>query len=247
VVPQDVALFGQEVSAHLRTILDNDLLGTYFVGSIALGGYVAGESDIDILAVAAGPVPRELKNRIADEVLRSAMSGPARGLEFSLYRREVVSRPPRGADFEVSVNGGPGIDRKVVFDRVAEPGFWYVLDRAVAHRSGITIVGPGASEVIVDVARPTLLEMMAESMRWHREHEKATLYSVLNAARAWRFAAENVLGSKLEGASWARERWLDPETIDAAVQLRRGSAAQLDPGKVDDFLAHVETTLTSSV
>jgi hypothetical protein len=246
VVSEDVELFGREVSDRLRTILGDDLVGAYFVGSIALGGYVAGESDIDILAVAAGPLPPDLKGRIAEGLLSSAMAGPARGLEFNLYRQEVVARPPEGADFEVSVNGGPRMERKVVFDPIAEAPFWYVLDRAVAHRSGITIVGPPATEVIADIGRSTLLAMMANSMRWHREHEKATLYSVLNAARAWRFAAENVLGSKLEGAAWARARSADPETIDAAVQLRRGSTAQLDPGKVDEFLAHVEAALSTS-
>ena len=245
-MPEHVADFGREVSAELRTILGNDLVGAYFVGSIALGGYVGRESDIDILAVSTGPVPADLKGRIADGLLRSAMAGPARGLEFNLYRREVVARPPEGADFELSVNGGPRMDQKVVFDAAAEAPFWYVLDRAVAHRSGVAIVGPPAPDVIADIDRPTLLEMMAESMRWHREHEKATLYSVLNAARAWRFAAENVLGSKLEGAAWARSLWVDPETIDAAVQLRRGNRAQLDPGRVDDFLAHIEATLTSA-
>jgi hypothetical protein len=44
-------------------------------------------------------------------------------------------------------------------------------------------------------------------MRWHREHELATLNSVLNASRAWRFAIEGVFGSKLGGAAWARGRW----------------------------------------
>jgi hypothetical protein len=32
---------------------------------------------------------------------------------------------------------------------------------------------------------------MKDSMRWHRDHEGATLYSVLDASRAWRFAAED--------------------------------------------------------
>ena len=242
-VPEEVARFGQDLSAQLGTVLGDDLVGAYFVGSIALGGYVVGESDIDILAVAAGPVSEDDKGRIAEGLLDSAMAGPARGLEFNLYRREIIARPPEGADFEVSVNGGPRMNRKVVFDPGAEAPFWYVLDRAVAHRSGITILGPPAAEVIIDIERPTLLEMMAESMRWHRQHEKATLYSVLNAARAWRFAAKNVLGSKLEGAAWARQRWAEPQTIDAAVQLRRGNTAQLDPGRVDAFLAQVEATL----
>jgi hypothetical protein len=83
-------------------------------------------------------------------------------------------------------------------------------------------------------------------MRWHREHEKATLYSVLNASRAWRFATEDALGSKLEGAAWARERWSSPWVIDAAVDLRYGRPATLDPAEVETLLDHVENALVES-
>jgi hypothetical protein len=84
-------------------------------------------------------------------------------------------------------------------------------------------------------------------MRWHRENEKATLYSVLNASRAWRFATDDVLGSKLEGAQWARRRWPTPSLIDAAVDLRHGRPAHLDEGEVDRFLDHVERVLAGAI
>jgi hypothetical protein len=87
---------------------------------------------------------------------------------------------------------------------------------------------------------------MIESMRWRRDHEKATLYPVLNASRAWRFAAEDALGSKLEGAAWARERWSSPGVIDAAVDLRHGRTATLDAAEVDALLDHVESTLVNA-
>jgi hypothetical protein len=127
-----------------------------------------------------------------------------------------------------------------------EPRFWYVLDRAIAHRCGVAISGPPGREVFADIPRHVLLEMMGESMRWHREHEKATLYSVLNASRAWRFAVEDVLGSKLEGARWARPRWRTPALIDAAVDLRHGRPAPLDAEEVDRFLDHVERVLVQA-
>jgi hypothetical protein len=60
---------------------------------------------------------------------------------------------------------------------------------------------------------------------------------------AARFAEEDVLGSKLEGATWARERWPDPGVIDAAVALRHGHDAALDQGAVDTLLATVENRL----
>ena len=83
-------------------------------------------------------------------------------------------------------------------------------------------------------------------MRWHRRHERATLYSVLNASRAWRYAAEGVLGSKLDGAAWARERWHRPDLIDAAVELRHGRRGHLEESEVDEFLDHVESALVNS-
>jgi hypothetical protein len=171
---------------------------------------------------------------------------PACGLEFTLYRAEVASSLATGAGFEVNVNGGPGMARDVHWSGQTEPGFWYVIDRAVAHHHGMVISGPPAAEVFLDVTRQALLEAMGESMRWHREHEKATLYSVLNASRAWRFAIEDVLGSKLEGAAWARRRWPPRSLIDAAVDLRHGRPALLDADEVDRFLAHVEGVLAGA-
>jgi Domain of unknown function (DUF4111) len=80
-------------------------------------------------------------------------------------------------------------------------------------------------------------------MAWHLAHERATLYSVLNACRAWRFAEDDVLGSKLEGAAWARARWPDPGVIEAAVALRHGEDAALEGSSVDALLSAVTTRL----
>jgi hypothetical protein len=246
VVPDEVVAYGREVAARLQEVLGDALDGAYYVGSIALGGYVAGESDLDIVAVSERAIPDQDKPPIADAVFDTTMSCPARGLEFTLYRREVAGSSPVDADFEINVNGGPRMARSIHLESRAEPGFWYVLDRAIAHRCGVVICGPPPVEVFAEVSRTLLLDAMVESMRWHREHEKATLYSVLNASRAWRFAAEDALGSKLEGAAWARERWSSPWVIDAAVDLRYGRSAKLDPAEVDTLLDHVENALVES-
>lgn len=239
---EDVVVFGRAVAAVLGSVLEDELVGAYFVGSVALGGYVRGESDIDIVAACVHQVDEETKAALAESLWETTVDCPARGLEFTLYRADVASSSAKDAAFEVNVNGGPGMTRNVHLSAQDEPGFWYVLDRAIAHRHAIAISGPPAAEVFSDISRQLLLEVMGESMRWHREHEKATLYSVLNAGRAWRFAVDDVLGSKLEGAAWARHRW-DSSLIDAAVDLRHGLPARLDAAEVDRFLGHVERVL----
>src|SRR5205085_7050045 len=171
-VADDVAAFGCDVSDRLQTILGDGFVGAYFVGSIALGGYVAGESDIDMGAVAEHPIRNELKHEIAEILLDATLHCPARGLEFTLYRNGVAATAPRGADFEVNVNGGPRMARVAHLDAGGQPRFWYVLDRAIAHRHGIEITGPPAHDVFADAPRRTLLDVMVDSMSWHRSHEK---------------------------------------------------------------------------
>lgn len=242
-----MARFGRDVAAALDGVLGAELVGVWFVGSIALSGYVPGESDVDIVAACADVIGDRAKDAIVHDLLEVTDRCPARGLELSVYRRAVAAAASsRDAAFEVNVNGGPRMARSVHRDHREEPGFWYVLDRAIAHRFGVTIVGPPASDVFADAPRATLLDAMIESMRWHRQHERATLYSVLNASRAWRFATEDVLGSKLEGATWARERWHRPDVIDAAVDLRHGRGGALDEPAVDELLDHVEQVLLDS-
>lgn len=239
----EIAVFGHNVSNVLARILGDDLVGVYFVGSVALGGYVPAESDVDIAAVSGSALSEERRRRIASAIVEVSDVCPARGVEFTLYRRDVAGSLPGGADFEVNANGGPRMPTAVHLDATAERGFWYALDRAIAHRSGVVISGPPPRSVFVDVPRRTLLAALSESMARHRAHEKATLYSVLNACRAWRFAEEDVLGSKLEGAIWARARWPDTGVIDAAVALRLGKIAALDQAAVDALLAAAATHL----
>ena len=243
VVAPEVALFGQQVAEAVGSALETDLVGVYFVGSVALGGYVPGESDIDIAAVSRGALTPTQRQSVASTVVDASARCPARGVEFTLYSDEVAGSLPAGADFEVNANGGPRMPTAVHLDATSESGFWYVLDRAIAHRSGLAISGPPARGVFADVPRGTLLETMGESMAWHRAHEKATLYSVLNACRAWRFAVDDVLGSKLEGAAWAAARWPDTAVIDAAVALRHGEQAELDEAAVDALLSSVAAQL----
>jgi hypothetical protein len=239
----EIADFGDNVSSALVGILGSDLIGVYFVGSVALGGYVPAESDVDIAAVSATALSERQKRSVASAIVAVSETCPARGVEFTLYRRDVAGSLPKGADFEVNANGGPRMATTVHMDAAAEQGFWYALDRAIAHRSGVVISGPPPRTVFVDVPRRTLLAAMSQSMAWHREHEKATLYSVLNACRAWRFAEEDILGSKLEGAAWARTRWHDTDVIDAAVALRHGLDAPLEQAAVDALLAGAATHL----
>ena len=237
-VPDDVAAFGAVVADRLASVLGDELVGVWFIGSIALGGYVAGESDIDIIALCAAPLADVTKRAVVDAIDPVLDDCPSRGLELTVHR------PGRGWD--VSVNGGPRMGRTAFTAPDDHPGFWWTINLAIGRQCGVPIVGPPAADVFPDTDRAVLIEAMATSMRWHRTNEGATLYSVLNACRAWHFAETGALVSKLAGASWARQRWHRPSVIDAAVDLRHGRPAALDAGEVDELLAHVQHVVEAS-
>ena len=237
-VPDDVDAFGVAVADGLATALGDDLVGAWFVGSIALDGFVPGESDIDVAAACRRPLDDAAKQEVVDALDPLLPRCPARGLELTVHLP--------GGDWQVNVNGGPRMERTIYFSPIDEPTFWWTLDRAIAHRHGVTIVGPPAADVFPAPDRAALLQAMAESMRWHRAKEGPTLYSVLNACRAWRFAETDVLGSKLAGGAWARERWHAPAVIDAGIDLRHGRPATLDAADVEELLTHVLHVIESA-
>jgi GrpB-like predicted nucleotidyltransferase (UPF0157 family) len=139
--PADVSAFGREIAAALSLMLADNFVGAYFVGSVALGGYVRGESDIDVVAVCDEEVDDVARQAVVEKVLGVTPSCPARGLELTLYRSRVASSPRADTGFELNVNGGPRMPRSVHLSPQDEPRFWYVLDRAIAHRHGVAISG----------------------------------------------------------------------------------------------------------
>jgi hypothetical protein len=68
------------------------------------------------------------KEGVASAILEVSGVCPARGLEFTLYSREIANSPPAGAGFEVNANGGPRMATAVHVDATLEPAFWYELD-----------------------------------------------------------------------------------------------------------------------
>ncbi|HET7480388.1 MAG TPA: aminoglycoside adenylyltransferase domain-containing protein [Rubrobacteraceae bacterium] len=240
-VDAEVADFAAAVTRGAGEVLGDNLHAAYLSGSVALGGYVPGQSDIDIMAVCRHPLPDERKRKLADAVSHVADTCPTRGLEFVLYSRGAVATPSRSPRFEINLNAGPEMPYHLSLDPASEPSHWFVLDVSIAREHGLRLAGPPSHEVFAPIPRSWLLDALEDSLVWHAEHETLTHYSVLNACRAWRFAEEGVWSSKEAGAKWARPRVEDPTVIDAALEIRRGQARRLDPSEVRAFVMGVRS------
>src|SRR5215218_3799209 len=81
----DLDAYLAELARRLRELLGDDLLGVYAGGSYALGAYEPGRSDVDVTAVAAGPLAPASKRAVVERVRHEALACPARGLELVVY------------------------------------------------------------------------------------------------------------------------------------------------------------------
>jgi hypothetical protein len=243
VLPSDVHAYLSELAARLRTLLDGDLLGVYAGGSIALDAYRPGRSDVDIAAVSRDELSLADKQAIASDLRHESLPCPARGLELVVYAERTVGEPSAEPGFELELNTGSGMTFHAAFDPSGANGrHWYVLDRAILARHGVTLIGPQASALVADVPRELVLPALVESVRWFAAVEAPGDDAVLNACRALRYAAEDRWSSKAEAGRWALGRLTDTELIDEALGAR-ATGVPLAPARVKAFLERTATEL----
>jgi Aminoglycoside adenylyltransferase, C-terminal domain len=222
-----IAAYLERLSARTAGVLGDSLVGVYLRGSAVLGGFARQRSDLDLLVVAAGPLGARAKGRLAAELSPEAMPCPAeRGLELSVVTLAAALAPTPGPRFGLHLaSAGPGGPARVVDGRDCPGDPDLLLHFAVCREHGRPLSGPPPPEVFAPVRRAWLLRGMERELAWAREHAPAE-YQVLNACRAWRFAEENVLCSKLDGGRWARDRLDDPLVVDLAIARQSGRSSR---------------------
>ena len=230
----EVEHYVQQLADVLRRVVADDLRAVYLIGSNAMGGYVPRSSDVDVLAVSDRSLTVAEKERLVGDVC--AIPCPARGVELVVYPTDAVVTPDRSPRLELNCNVGPRMRTRISYESGADARHWFLLDLAMAREHAVPIVGPPPTELIGPIPRGWILEALSESLAWHRdagpiEDDNA----VLNACRTWRFVIEGVWSSKDAAAAWARDQG-DPALIDAALELRRTGAGELERAEVRRFL-----------
>ena len=160
----------KELVEAARDALGDNLSAAYAAGSVGLGAYEPGRSDVDVALVCEDAVELPLKDALVDRLRHEALPCPARGLELVLYRRAVVQTGTLEPGFELELNTGAGMDFRATYagdERpVADGRFWYALDRSILHQSGYVIVGPPASEMFADLSATDIRALMVDALRW---------------------------------------------------------------------------------
>ena len=159
-----------ELVEAARESLGDNLVAAYAAGSVGLGAYEPGRSDVDVALVCEDAVELPLKQALVARLRHETVPCPARGLELVLYRRAVAQAGTLEPGFEVELNTGAGMSFRATYaaeDRPMSDGrFWYALDRSILHQSGYVIFGPSASEMFADLSPTDIRALLVDALRW---------------------------------------------------------------------------------
>lgn len=202
-----------ELVARLRLLVGDRLIGVWLMGSAALGDFDPERSDLDVQAVTAERLPLAEREAIVAALEHEALPVPARGLELVLYAREDLGQ----AAYQLNLNSGPRMERRVSIDADGDPRFWFVIDLSIGREHARTLAGPPAADVFPALPRPLIAAALRESMAFFAADDPGGAQVVLAACRTWVWAVEGAWYSKGEAARWAQARLDDPAPVIAAA------------------------------
>jgi hypothetical protein len=247
--PPAIRRYVSVVAEHVVAVLGEELVGVYTTGSLALGDFRPGRSDIDLMAVVEGAVSADRCLDLAARLDHRRLPCPAAGLEFVLYPRATVAIPTTRAGYLLNLNTGAELPQAASLDPSTLPGFWFVIDRAITLQSGQAVRGPSPRALFRSPPREQLVSVVATAVQAQRSGDIDLLDNVvLNACRALRFAEEGRWHSKREAArrAAASSQAFAP-LIRAAIAAHaegRHAGQHLQRAAVDLFLEYVLEVLS---
>ncbi|WP_089154121.1 nucleotidyltransferase [Micromonospora sp. NBS 11-29] len=252
----DVRDYLTDLLRRARNVLGDELVGAYAAGSVGLGAYQPGRSDVDVALLVARPPAVAAKRVLVDRLRHEALPCPARGLELVVYRRDVAASGTAEPGFEVELNTGATMPFRATYDPADRPAadgrFWYALDRSILRQSGRTLLGPPAAEVFADPAPAALRGLLVDALRWWLARPTppgdapapGAEDAVLGACRALVRARDGIWLSKSDAGLRVAADDPDAALIRASVDARRGGPPPSGPA-ARAFQRRVLTQLTT--
>ena len=221
---EEPASFAQQMADKLAEDCRGRLTAAILHGSAALGGWVPGRSDVDVLFIVADGVTEMDLRRMTTSLVTLAEDCPGSGIETSIVSETQAREPKSPWPYLRHVVAGPATEPRIG----PQPGAAahdpdLVMSYAVCRAKGVSVLGAAAADLIGEVPRRLILAYLAADLSWGLENASEA-YAVLNACRAEAYLTTGQIISKLAGGELALQG-AEPETaglIGRALRQQRG-------------------------
>jgi len=190
------------ILSSVQSIIQDNLVGLYLCGSLAMGCYNPRSSDIDVVIVARERLSKEQRKRII-EYMKGACSKGIR-IELSIVCEDVIHNPtyPMMVDLHFEYWGD-------IFENETDKE---ILSNLYTTRGrGFCVWGAPISDVFSEIPIQYHIRSVIEDIQHTRKyiHEKperigydVTVYWILSSCRILAFIREEKVFSKPEGGHW---------------------------------------------
>jgi hypothetical protein len=245
-----------QLTSRIKNILESDFIGLYLQGSLAVGGFDQ-YSDVDfVIAIERELTPPQVDAlQVMHDQVYALDSEWAKHLEGSYFPREILGNHSTvGADLWYLEHGARAITRSDHCNTL--------VVRWTVRQKGVTLAGPPPDALMDPIPTQELRaeifatindwggEILANQDRFNNHYYQG--FIVLSYARMLHDLYRGHLGSKQEGAEWAKSV-LDPSwspLIDGAWSARPDPATKIrqppDPQDFAKTLQFVEHIIAQS-
>jgi streptomycin 3"-adenylyltransferase len=205
--PEPVRRLVDDILTFYRQVLGENLSGFYLHGSLAMGCFHSGSSDIDFLAVVRCSLTLAEKKTIIDYLLGIDNGSSAAAPEMSIVTQDNLDNFVYPSPFELHYSNSwrdRYLSGKVDWEEPRYDADLVMHYLAIRHR-GICLYGSPIEAVFPEVPRDMCIASLTQDLNWVSERMDSlpATYIVLNPCRALAFLSTGTLMSKKEGGEWA--------------------------------------------
>jgi hypothetical protein len=243
------ARFAQALAGACAAVLGEAVAGVILHGSLALGDYVPGRSDVDLLVVVDDPLGDARFDALTQAMASRRPEAPG-PVDLRLVTRQVAASPTPAPPMDAYLRLTPTCGVRVEERRhPAERDLAVELSVCRAH--GRSLLGAAPAELIGEVPdRWVVAAGDAQLADWQAigDDPPYAELTVLTACRVWRFAEEGRHCSKAAAAEWALRRDPSLQVVrDALHQRHCDPIGRIDPPQVQRLLALVRARLAEAL
>jgi hypothetical protein len=237
--------FADELARACAGALGKTVAGVILHGSLTLGDYVPGRSDVDLLVVIDEPLGDARLAALTEAMASRRVEAPGL-VDLRVVTRQVAASPTPAPPLEAYLRLTPSSGVRVEERRhPAERDLAVELSVCRAH--GRSLLGPAPAELLGEVPdRWVVAAGDAQLADWQAigDDPPYAELTVLTACRVWCFAEERRHCSKTAAAQWVLERDPALRVVGDALRRRHGDpAARIDPAQVARLLTVVRARL----